>query len=74
MCADNTPLQIPPLLDDFGYTCNTIAGGVVTESTYVPPPESNDHTKNFLNCMRCPAYVNDSTIDDTFTTDDYIER
>ena len=34
--ADNTPLQSSPLLDDFGYTGDTLTDDEVTAGTYTP--------------------------------------
>ena len=41
LCTNNTPLRTSPLLEEFGYTGDTIAGDAVTEGTHVPPSNTD---------------------------------
>ena len=52
LCVDNTPLRTSPLLEETGYTGDTIAGDAVTEGTYIPPSNTDEHTKLVLQCMK----------------------
>ena len=74
ICANDTPLRLSPLLEDFGYTGDTKAGDEVTAGTYIPPQGTDEYTKLFLKCARQPAHVADLTISDRFTTKNYIKR
>jgi len=74
LCADDTPLRSPPLLNEFGYTGDTAAGDQVTAGTYIPPEGTDEYTKLFLKCAQRPAHVPDNTISDRFTTKNYIKR
>ena len=47
LCADDAPLRSSPLLNNFGYKGDAIAEDDVTAGTYVPPPDTDDHTNLF---------------------------
>ena len=51
LCADNPQLQSFPLLDEFCYACDTLAGDKVTVGTYISPLGTDEHTQLFLQCM-----------------------
>lgn len=51
MCGDNTPLRQSPLLEVFRYIGDTAAGDAVIAGIYIPPPETDEHTKLCLKCM-----------------------
>ena len=53
----NTPIQSSPLLDECGYTGDTLAVDEMTAGTYIPPLDTNKHTKMFLQCVKRPAHV-----------------
>ena len=65
--ADNTKLCTSPLLEEFGCTGDTIAGYDVTEGTYVPPSNTDEHTNIFLQCMKRPDHVPETAVQDTCT-------
>ena len=74
MCADNTPLRTSPLLEEFDYTGNTITGDEVTAGTYIPFPNTDKHTKLFLERMKRPDHVPETIVKDIFTTKYYVMR
>ena len=73
LCEDDTPLQSPPLLEEFGYIGNTCAGDKVTVGTYIPPPDTDEYTKLFLECFKHPPHIPEKTIKDSFSTSDYVK-
>ena len=74
LCANDKPLRLSPLLEDFGYTDDTKSGDEVTAGTYIPPQGTDEYTKLFLKCVCRPAHVPDLTISDRFTTKNYTKR
>ena len=57
-CADNSPLQQPPLLHELGYLGNTTTGDQITEGIYDLPKSIDDDTTSFLSCCQRPPYCN----------------
>ena len=74
ICANDTPLHLSPLLDDFGYNGDTKASDEVTAGTYIPPQGTDEYTKLFLKCARQLAHVATLTVSDRFTRKPYIKR
>ena len=61
-------------MEAFGYTGDTVAGDAVTAGTYVPPVDTDEYTKLFLKCMKRPEHVPDKTINEVYSTKDYVHR
>ena len=57
LCVDDTSLRTLPLLEEFEYTGDTIAGDEVTAGTYIPPPQTNEYTQLFLKGLKRPDHV-----------------
>ena len=55
--ANDTPLRTAPLVQEFGYIGDTVAGDEVTAGIYNPPTAVDEHTKLFLHCCSRPPQV-----------------